>query len=309
MTTTKLHPAEEAPRAPNLVPPAEHAGYLLGRTIGRGGMGTVRAALRRGTFGIAQLVAVKTMTSGAIDPEAREAFIREARILARLSHPNVVRWHDAAETPDGIHIAMELLHGAPLSRLLAASPAPLPLPAAIAILLDLARGLHAAHELTAEDGTPRPHPPGHLPSQRRHRLRRPLTRLVDFGIARLASVDASRHRHRPRQARLPRPEQLRRPPPRPRRTDLFALGVVAFELLTARRLFARSSIAETHTAVLFDPIPDLAAARPDLPAPSPSSPAPSAALAKTAGPPPNPSAAPSPPPAKSPTSPSQKSPK
>ncbi|MEZ4299552.1 MAG: serine/threonine-protein kinase [Polyangiaceae bacterium] len=226
MTTTKLHPAEEAPRAPNLVPPAEHAGYLLGRTIGRGGMGTVRAALRRGTFGIAQLVAVKTMTSGAIDPEAREAFIREARILARLSHPNVVRWHDAAETPDGIHIAMELLHGAPLSRLLAASPAPLPLPAAIAILLDLARGLHAAHELTAEDGTPRlihqdisPHNAVIGYDGR--------TRLVDFGIARLASVDASRtDTVRGKPAYLA-PEQLegRR---LDRRTDLFALGVVAF---------------------------------------------------------------------------------
>lgn len=228
-------------------------------------MGAVHAALRRGTFGIAQLVAVKTMTSGvADDPAAREAFLREARILARLAHPNVVRWLDAGEVGADVYIAMELLHGVSLAALLAASPEPVPLPVAIAILLDLSRGLHAAHELGDEAGRALGLVHQDVSPQNAVVGYDGRTRLVDFGVARLASVDASRTDTVRGKPSYLAPEQLegRR---LDRRTDVFALGVIAFELLTGRRLFARSSIAETHTAVLFDPIPDVHAMRADVP--------------------------------------------
>jgi serine/threonine-protein kinase len=236
--------------------------YVLGRRIGRGGMGVVHAAVQRGIGGIARLVAVKILLADRADDGAeRAAFLREARILARLDHPNVVRWLDAGEVDGDVFIAMELLHGASLAQIAAASPERLPLPVAVAILAELARGLHAAHELRDEAGSPLGLVHQDVSPQNAVVGYDGRTRLVDFGIARLASVDASRtDTVRGKPAYLA-PEQLegRR---LDRRTDVFALGVVAFEVLSGRRLFARSSIAETHTAVLFEPIPDLGAVVP-----------------------------------------------
>ena len=240
--------------------------YVLGRRIGRGAMGVVHAAVHRGAAGIARLVAVKILMADRADhPEERAAFLREARILARLDHPNVVRWLDAGEVGGDVFIAMELLHGASLAQIVSASPALLPLPIAVAVLADLARGLHAAHELVDEAGRPLGLVHQDVSPQNAVVGYDGRTRLVDFGIARLASVDASRtDTVRGKPAYLA-PEQLegRR---LDRRTDVFALGVMAFEIFAGRRLFARASIAETHTAVLFEPIPDLRDVRPEVPA-------------------------------------------
>ncbi|MFO0588474.1 MAG: protein kinase [Polyangiaceae bacterium] len=240
--------------------------YVLGRRIGRGGMGVVHAAIHRNAAGIARLVAVKILLGDRADhAEERAAFLREARILARLDHPNVVRWLDAGEVDGDVFLAMELLHGASLAQIVAASPERIPWPIAIAVIADLARGLHAAHELVDETGKPLGLVHQDVSPQNAVVGYDGRTRLVDFGIARLASVDASRtDTVRGKPAYLA-PEQLegRR---LDRRTDVFALGVTAFELLTGRRLFARASIAETHTAVLFEPIPDLRDVVPEAPA-------------------------------------------
>ncbi len=257
--------AASSPRRVDGAPPAAWGPYVLGRRIGRGAMGVVHAAVHRGASGIARLVAVKILMADRADQlEERAAFLREAHILARLDHPNVVRWLDAGEVGGDVFLAMELLHGASLAQIVAASPERLPLPIAVAVLADLARGLHAAHELVDEVGRPLGLVHQDVSPQNAVVGYDGRTRLVDFGIARLASVDASRtDTVRGKPAYLA-PEQLegRR---LDRRTDVFALGVMAFELLAGRRLFARASIAETHTAVLFEPIPDLRDVRPDLP--------------------------------------------
>ena len=229
-------------------------------------MATVFAARQVGPKGVGRLVAVKVMSTAlASDPASQEAFLREAAISTRIEHPNVVRTYEIGEVDGEIFIAMELVHGESLSNLQKGA-GPVPFAVAVRIVSDVARGLHAAHEVTDiggrtlglvhQDVTPHNIVVGYDG----------ISKLLDFGVARFAVSDGSRtDTIRGKPAYLA-PEQLLLERI-DRRTDLFALGIVLHELLTGQRLFPQDGSMARAVLTRGEVVPDVRAARPDVPAP------------------------------------------
>lgn len=243
--------------------------YTLLGELGRGGMAAVHLARMEG-FGFERLVAVKVLQDElAAHSDARTLFLDEVRIAARISHPNIVSVLEAGETDTTVWLAMDLVHGVTL-RELASCPTPGDLAAswplvAAHVLADACEGLHAAHESRDEQGRP---------LRVVHRDVSPsnimvgfdgVARVLDFGIAR--AVDQA-HRTMTGQFRgklgYASPEHLDGRP-LDLRADVWALGVVLWEMLTRRRLFEARSIAEAVSLIGTRPIPTLTEAGADVP--------------------------------------------
>lgn len=253
--------------------PSRIGRYDLAFQLATGGMATVYLAAARGPGGFDKVVALKRIHPHlANDAEYVDMFLEEARLAARLSHPNICSVFDFGEGEGGYFIAMEYLIGEPLS---------LVLPrlqrsklrfgdrhhvVISKILADTCEGLHAAHELADAQGNLL----GVV-----HRDVTPSnvfvaydggTRVVDFGIA------VARDRHFETQSGRIKgkfaylaPEQVKSLPV-DRRTDVFALGIVLWEALTLKRLFRRPTESETIYAVLESEIPAPSSVRPGVPA-------------------------------------------
>lgn len=200
------------------------------------------------------MIALKVMSTAlASETDFRELFLREARVASRIEHANVVRVYDSGEVDGELFLAMELVEGASLARLQGGAD-PLPLPVALRVIHDALRGLHAAHELLDPHGAPlglvhqdvSPHNVlvGYDGG----------TRLLDFGVARQSSRDRSRTDTIRGKPGYLAPEQIGLGR-LDRRVDVFAVGVIAFELVTGRRLFVADSIAAMHEQILRGPIP------------------------------------------------------
>ncbi|MBS2014621.1 MAG: protein kinase [Deltaproteobacteria bacterium] len=237
--------------------------FTLGRRLGSGGMATVFAARQDGPH-VTRLVALKVLAAhiSPDDPEQRR-FVREAQLATRLEHPNIVRTYDVGEIDGKMYLAMELIHGASLLEWSKQSSAPAPTPIAVKIAHDVARALHAAHELS----DPERGPLGLV-----HQDVSPanilvgydgIVRLLDFGVARVGALEGSQTQTIAGKPSYLSPEQIHGKDIE-RRTDVFALGIVLWELLAARRLFKRESEAGTYLAVLNDPIPDITTINPHV---------------------------------------------
>lgn len=225
--------------------------YEILGTIATGGMATVHLARALGAGGFERLVAVKTMHPHlAREPEFVAMFLDEARLAARIRHPNVVATMDVQSDDDGLFLVMEYVEGPSVSRLLkaiaaarrdpsvAASGAPdrLPIDVTLRIFLDTLAGLHAAHELLGPDGEPL-----HLI----HRDMSPhnilvgadgIARITDFGVARAESRLASTRTGSVKgKVSYMAPEQVRSEPI-DRRSDIYAAGAVLWEMLVGERL-------------------------------------------------------------------------
>ncbi|MEA2745933.1 MAG: eukaryotic-like serine/threonine-protein kinase [Myxococcales bacterium] len=228
--------------------------YALHGEIASGGTATVYFARVHGSAGFRRVVAVKRLHAElAKDAQFRAMLLDEARIAARIRHPNVVPVIDVVDVDDELCLVMDYVPGATLSRLrLAAVERELPVPPAIAVavVVDALRGLHAAHEATGADGEPL-----HLV----HRDVSPqnvivgadgIARVVDFGIAKaVGSAQTTRVGDVKGKAAYMAPEQLRGEAV-DRRCDVFAAGIVLWELLCAKRLFAADSPAASMMRVL-----------------------------------------------------------
>lgn len=237
--------------------------YQLRLPIASGGMATVYLALQRALAGFQRLVALKCIHPELSETRAfREMFIDEARIAARVNHPYVCRVYDFG-LADGKYyfIAMEYLQGEPLSQVfqrLAADPellqVPTHCPTVARIAANLAEGLHAAHVLRDERGAPLEVVHRDVTPHNLFVLHDGTVRVTDFGIAR-----ARQRLHHTIGDKLKgklgyvAPEQLRRRDI-DHRVDVWALGVVMWEMLTGRRLFKQQSDVEIALAVLRDPI-------------------------------------------------------
>lgn len=132
--------------------------YVLGPELGAGGMATVTFGVATGALGFARPVAIKRIHPTLVHDSnsLREAIRDEARIAARVRHPNVVAVLDVIEQDDEVGIVLEYVHGAALSSLLRHSKAgqtPVPLGVAVAIVVDTLHGLHAAHSAVDEAGS------------------------------------------------------------------------------------------------------------------------------------------------------------
>ena len=222
--------------------------YRLLAPLARGGMAEVFLARADGVAGLDRLLVIKRILPElASETEFVRMFLDEARIAATLVHRHIVRVFEVDIADGQVFYVMEHLHGrdvATLLRRLAERGARLPLPAAIAVASAVASGLHHAHERRSPDGAPlgivhRDVAPGNVIVTFDGGVK-----LIDFGIAKAAG-----NLHRTRfglfKGKLPyaSPEQCRCEPI-DRRSDVFSLGVMLYELTTGERPFAADSEAE-----------------------------------------------------------------
>ncbi len=198
--------------------------------LGKGGMGIVYKAYDPV---LDRSVAIKKMVSAIVDhDEFRQRFFIEARAIARLNHPNIVTIHELEEHEGDIYIVMEMLEGLPLSTLL--KSAIIPLPAQLAILAQACSGLDYAH---ARGIVHRDIKPANLLLTTTGGVK-----IVDFGIARLATADVTRSGAMLGTPHYMSPEQINGQDV-DYRSDWFSYGACAYELITGVRPFEASSMA------------------------------------------------------------------
>lgn len=227
-------------------------------------MGSVEIAVRTDSR-FSRLCAVKRLHPHLRqDPEFRAMFLDEARIAGLINHPNVVSVLDVGEDTEGPYLVMDYIAGLSVRRLIGPDKAQLPMQVALRIVEQAARGLHAAHHAKDHEGNSL----GVI-----HRDVSPanlllgfdgLVRVADFGIARAAgkSTKTSTGVLKGKLAYMA-PEQLRFRKI-DQRVDLWALGVVLFELVAGRRLYEVTEEGGL-AAILEDPPPDLGTERDDVP--------------------------------------------
>lgn len=227
--------------------------YRLEQRLGGGGMAEVFLGRAVGAEGFSRRVAIKRVLPELSDnPAFSEMFISEARISARLVHPNIVSVTDFDRDSDGrLFLVMELVEGRDLDALVESGP--LPYPVIIFIIMETLRGLGHAHHLPSGQGAR-----GLV-----HRDVSPHNILVswtgsikisDFGIAkaRAATVATASAFIKGKPAYMS-PEQARGDA-LDGRSDLFAVGVMLWEMLVGKRLFVAGDTQATLEAVLHAPI-------------------------------------------------------
>ncbi|MEO7329198.1 MAG: serine/threonine-protein kinase [Minicystis sp.] len=226
--------------------------YEIHELIGLGGMGRVYRATH---LGLDRTVAVKLIHPKHLTNQSAAArFMVEARAVSRLNHPNVVAIHDfgggaPGEGPE-LYLVMELLAGESLGSLL--HDGPMAIPRVVEILCQILAGLHEAHrngvihrDIKPENVNVEPVRPG---------LDR--VKVIDFGVAKLnASAQVSQFGEVVGTPRYMAPEQASGRPASPA-TDIYAVGVLMFEMLTGKRLFEGRIAYEIVARILSDERPD-----------------------------------------------------
>ena len=235
--------------------------YEILTPLGAGGMGEVYRA-RDARLG--RDVAIKVLPPDVVhDADRRARFEREARAVAALSHPNILALHDIGVDNDQLYVVTELLVGQSLAERLADGA--LPARKAVEIAVAIARGLAAAHGKGIAHRDLKPAnvfllADGHV-------------KILDFGLARSTTPDdqGTTHTYAATNpgtilgtAGYMAPEQVRGQQV-DGRADLFALGVVLYEMVAGRQAFARDSTVETLNAILKEEPPELTTTRGDLP--------------------------------------------
>ena len=250
-------------------PPKMLGRFEVGAKIGGGGMATVYLGRDIREDGTEALVALKVIRDElANDEQFTAMFVDEAKILARLSHPNVIQTLEYGVTGTHRFIAMELLNGrtvADLFEVLVAEGQKFDLGLAAWVCARVAEGLHSAHELVDETGSP---------LSVIHRDVNPTNiflthsgevKLIDFGLAR-ARVRLSKSAEGIVKGKIPylAPEQAHGKPI-DRRIDVYALGTTLWEMSTMKRLFKRDTDIDTLKAIRDAVVPDPRDENPDFP--------------------------------------------
>lgn len=226
------------------------ADYTVVAPLGTGGMGEVYRA-RDGRLG--RDVALKVIAGKAVgDPEALALFEREARTLATLSHPNILSIFDFGRADGHTYAVMELLEGGTLRERLGGRP--LPWRTASAVAMAVAKGLAAAH---AKGIVHRDLKPENIFVQADGQVK-----ILDFGLAHIEEEVQAAEEGTPVLGQTGfvgsklymAPEQICHQPVDPR-TDIFALGLVLYEMLVGRHPFAKLSTSETMGAILREEPP------------------------------------------------------
>ncbi|MHB8420156.1 MAG: protein kinase domain-containing protein [Myxococcales bacterium] len=248
---------------------AENPGkYRLIRRLGQGGMAEVFLASQQGLAGFEKTVVVKRILPHlAADAELRVMFMDEARLLARLSHPNVVQVLDFGEMDGTLFIAMEHLAGEDLTGIVRASRAKgeaVPSQVAGTIFAGACEALQYVHTLTDEAGQPLNVVHRDISPSNVFVTYQGAVKLLDFGIAKAEGkiVETKTGKLKGKYAYMS-PEHVRGERI-DGRSDLFALGAVFYETMTGERLFKRDSELGMVKAILDEPIPRVSQRRAEI---------------------------------------------
>ena len=233
-------------------------------------MAEVFLAVMEGPARFSKLIALKILREQfAEQPEGREMFLNEARLAARLSHPNVVSVQEVGEEDGRLFIAMEYLQGQPMSRLMSrirkSEEELVPLPVLLRILSEALAGLAHAHECTDYDGTP---------LQLVHRDVTPhnifvtydgTVKMLDFGIAKAVSVSTQTRAGTIKgKVSFLAPEQLLGEASLDHRVDIYALGCCLWEALAKQRPYQGMSDVAVMTRVASVGAPPIREAVPHI---------------------------------------------
>jgi serine/threonine protein kinase len=243
--------------------------YVVLEEIASGGMATVHLGRVVGAAGFARAVAIKRLhPQFARDPEFVSMLIDEARLAARVLHPNVVATLDVVNEGRELFLVMEYVAGCALSTLLESVRADgerIPPPVAIAIISGVLFGLHAAHEATTEAGEPLCIVHRDVSPQNVLIGVDGVPRVHDFGIAKaVGRVQHTREGQLKGKLRYMAPEQLRGDDVE-RRADIYSAAVVLWETLTNQRLFTAPNDAALFGKVLEGVVAPPSQICPDLP--------------------------------------------
>ncbi len=238
--------------------------------IGRGGMGIVEVALEQGENGFERVCALKRLLpEGARDKRHTEMFLREARLAALLSHPNVVHGFAFGEVDGEFFLAMEYVEGETLARLLTTlreKKEKLPAGLAAFIVAEICEGLHAVHELQDDSGAPlhvvhRDVSPHNVMVAYEAGLK-----LLDFGVAKIeAEPGLTRTGEVKGKTAYMSPEQAMGEAALDLRSDLYSVGAVLFECVSGRKMWEGTEMEVLRHLALDEP-PKLEEADPNAPA-------------------------------------------
>jgi serine/threonine-protein kinase len=258
----RVHDADDS----NLV--GERFGkYLIIGELATGGMAEVFLGVQPGPEGFVKVVVIKrVLPHFSSNLDFVQMFVDEARLAARLEHPNIVRTYEFGEVAGQYFTTMEYLPGEDLSKALGRlsfARQAMPVHLAAGIVTQVCRGLHFAHELTDTAGRPL-----HLV----HRDVNPANiivtyggevKVIDFGVAKTNKRETVNGTIKGKIAYMSPEHLLARGIDR--RSDVFSAGVVLWELLAGRPLFARDTDPATLYAIMNDPIRPPSKFRPDVP--------------------------------------------
>ncbi len=272
--------ADAAPRSAKPPLPPKSAGnasphkvigrYALYGELATGGMATVFIGRLVGPVGFSRTVAIKRLhRQYAKDPEFTTMFLDEARVAARIRHPNVVPTLDVVALEGELFLVMEYVLGESLSVLmktLADTGERMPVPVAANVVAGVLHGLHAAHEAKSERGEPLGIVHRDVSPQNVIVGTDGVARVLDFGVAKAAGrVQSTREGQLKGKLAYMAPEQVAGRAVS-RQSDVFAAAAVLWEALVGRRLFRGENEADTLYNVLQRPIDPPSALRPEIPA-------------------------------------------
>ncbi|APR88546.1 serine/threonine protein kinase [Minicystis rosea] len=243
--------------------------YALYGEIAAGGMATVHLGRLLGPVGFSRTIAIKRLhPSYARDPEFVSMFLDEARLAARIRHPNVVPTLDVVATQGELFLVMEYIQGESLAHVIKAAARlgqRIPSRIALSILAGALQGLHAAHEARDERG---------MSLGLVHRDVSPqniligvdgMARVLDFGVAKAAGrAQSTREGVLKGKLGYMAPEQIHQEPIG-RAADIHAAAVVLWEALVGARLFRGGSEAELLACVLAHDVQPPSTRVPDVP--------------------------------------------
>lgn len=233
--------------------------YELLVPVAQGGMAAVWAARQHGSRGFQRIVAIKTILPALVDDAMFEQmFLDEASLASRIRHPNVAQILDLGEENDVLYLVMEWVDGEALSVLIRTvgklTGKPIPIPIASRIIMQAAAGLHSAHELRDDDGQLVELVHRDVSPQNILLTYDGIVKVVDFGVAKAVGRTAVETAAGQLKGKVPfmSPEQARGGRI-DRRTDVFALGAIYYQLVTGVHPFRGDNDLVTLNNIISRP--------------------------------------------------------
>ena len=247
-------------------PPLVVGRYSLHGKLASGGMASVHLGRVEGAAGFVRTVAIKRLHPHfAEDPEFASMFVNEARLAARIKHPNVVPTVDVVQEGGELFLVMEYIEGEALSTLMRLAKGVVPIDVGVGILVGALRGLHAAHTAKNEQGEPLGLVHRDVSPQNVMVGTDGAPRVLDFGVAKAIGYgNTTRSGQLKGKVAYFAPEQIEGKAPT-RQVDIFAAGVLLWEVLAGRRLFAADNEAATLARIMALEVPPISTVREGVP--------------------------------------------